>query len=418
MVEAMEVQKGFKKTEVGIIPDDWNDFDITQLIEKANGIKIGPFGSQLKKELLTNAGFRVYGQENVYEKDMEVGNRFISREHFKQLNSCELKAGDFIISMMGTIGKCMIVPAKFEAGIMDSHLIRLRLDDNKINAELLLHFFTSNILINQVKKLSVGGIMDGLSSKIVKNISVPLPPTKAEQTAIAEALNDADALISELEKLIAKKKAIKQGAMQELLKPKEGWVEKSFTEICDLVHGHQFLTSDFIKSKDGIKIIRISNVQDGKFNLTDCDCISKERLNIFSQYLLNEGDILMSLTGNIGRVVVLPKLNEPLLQNYRVGKFVPKDVDKLFLAYGLASQNTTKQLAINSNQTSQANFGKQDFKKIKIFIPLNNEIQSYIANILKDIDAEIEALEKKLDKYKMLKQGMMQNLLTGKIRLV
>jgi type I restriction enzyme, S subunit len=134
--------------------------------------------------------------------------------------------------------------------------------------------------------------------------------------------------------------------------------------------------------------------------------------------LLREGDILMSLTGNIGRVIVVGKIKEPLLQNYRVGKFVHKRIDKGYLAYSLAFNSTTRQLEILSNQTSQANFGKQDFEKVKLSIPPTIEEQTHIARILSDMDAEIEALEKKLQKYKMIKQGMMHNLLTGKIRLV
>ncbi len=94
---------GFKHTEVGDIPNDWDAAPITQVILESNGIKIGPFGSQLKKELLTKEGYKVYGQENVYEKTMEVGTRYISREHFLKLSSCEIKAGDFLISMMGTM---------------------------------------------------------------------------------------------------------------------------------------------------------------------------------------------------------------------------------------------------------------------------------------------------------------------------
>ena len=76
-----EKKKGNKQTEIGVIPSDWEDSNITQLIKKGNGIKIGPFGSQLKKELLTNSGYKVYGQENVYERDMEIGKRYISKEH-------------------------------------------------------------------------------------------------------------------------------------------------------------------------------------------------------------------------------------------------------------------------------------------------------------------------------------------------
>jgi len=422
MVAAMEIQKGFKKTEVGIIPSDWNDFDITQLIEKANGIKIGPFGSQLKKELLTNAGFRVYGQENVYEKDMETGNRFISREHFKQLNSCELKAGDFIISMMGTIGKCMIVPAKFEAGIMDSHLIRLRLDDSKIKAELLLHFFASHILINQVKKLSVGGIMDGLSSKIVKNISVPLPPTKAEQAAIAEALNDADALITELEKLIAKKKAIKQGAMQELLKPKEGWVEKKLGEECELITKGTTPTSvgrDFQNS--GINFIKIESLtENGKIIKDKVAYIDIYTHNLFKRSQLKSGDVLFSIAGALGRVAlvnveILPANTNQALAIIRLKK--EAEIDLKYLFYFLNSSKIQKLILAINVQGAQANLSLQNIYDLPVGYPLKSE-QTHIAQILSDMDTEIETLEKKLDKYKMLKQGMMQNLLTGRIRLI
>jgi len=206
--------------------------------------------------------------------------------------------------------------------------------------------------------------------------------------------------------------------MRELLNPKFGWVEKSFDDISILIHGHQFLTSDFIKDDDGIKVIKIANVQDGEFNTSGCDCISKERLSLFNDYLLKEGDILMSLTGNIGRVVVVPKLNEPLLQNYRVGKFVPKDINKDFLAIALASSATTRQLAMNSNQTSQANFGKQDFEKLRISFPIEKEIQVNIAQIIGNMDKEIELLKEKLDKQVQIKKGMMRTLLTGKIRLI
>lgn len=416
MVEAMEIQKGFKKTEVGLIPADW---DLKNIIENSTlKARIGWQGLTVAEYLNKGDYFLITGTDFVDGKIKWDTCHYVNKIRYAQDKNIQVKIGDILITKDGTIGKVAYVDRLPLNATLNSGVFVIRPKGNIYLPLFLFYIFNSFYFRDFLNNLVAGSTIIHLYQKDFVSFSFPLPPTKAEQTAIAEALNDADALIAELEKLIAKKKAIKQGTMQKLLKPKEGWVEKSFTEICDLVHGHQFLTSDFIKSKDGIKIIRISNVQDGKFNLTDCDCISKERLNIFSQYLLNEGDILMSLTGNIGRVVVLPKLNEPLLQNYRVGKFVPKDVDKLFLAYGLASQNTTKQLAINSNQTSQANFGKQDFKKIKIFIPLNNEIQSYIANILKDIDAEIEALEKKLDKYKMLKQGMMQNLLTGKIRLV
>ena len=415
MVEAMEIQKGFKRTDIGLIPNDWDTFYITQVIETTNGIKIGPFGSQLKKELLTSSGYKVYGQENVYEKDMELGNRYISKEHFKKLSSCELKEGDFIISMMGTIGKCMMVPCKYEAGIMDSHLIRIRLNKSKIDSELLLHYFSSSILTNQVNKLSVGGIMDGLSSKIVKNISVPLPPTKAEQTAIAEALNDADALIAELEKLIAKKKAIKQGAMQELLKPKAGWEVKKLGEIANIRRGASPRPIKDPKwfSDRGRGWIRISDVTS-----------SSVYLNATTQYLsedgarnsvaVDKGDLIMSICATIGVPIII---NIPacihdgfvLFTNYE------KVIDTFFLYFVLQAQ--TEILTGKGQPGTQKNLNTTIVGNIEIAYP-NIEKQQDIGLILRDIDIELSGLEKKLDKYKMLKQGMMQNLLTGRIRLI
>jgi len=399
MVEAMEIQKGFKRTDIGLIPNDWDTFYITQVIETTNGIKIGPFGSQLKKELLTSSGYKVYGQENVYEKDMELGNRYISKEHFKKLSSCELKEGDFIISMMGTIGKCMMVPCKYEAGIMDSHLIRIRLNKSKIDSELLLHYFSSSILTNQVNKLSVGGIMDGLSSKIVKNISVPLPPTKAEQTAIAEALNDADALITELEKLIVKKKAIKQGAMQELLKPKEGWEVKTIGEIAIVGRGRVISHKEISKSIEG------------KYPVYSSQTFNNGVMGYLDSYDF-DGEYLTWTTDGVYAGKVYHRNGQFNCTNVCGTIKLKKDYAP-FVAY-LLDTITPDHVSRNLANPKLMN---DPMKRIEIPLP-NHEEQIHIAQILSDMDNEIEALEKKLDKYKMLKQGMMQNLLTGKIRLI
>jgi len=395
----MEIQKGFKRTDIGLIPNDWDTFYITQVIETTNGIKIGPFGSQLKKELLTSSGYKVYGQENVYEKDMELGNRYISKEHFKKLSSCELKEGDFIISMMGTIGKCMMVPCKYEAGIMDSHLIRIRLNKSKIDSELLLHYFSSSILTNQVNKLSVGGIMDGLSSKIVKNISVPLPPTKAEQTAIAEALNDADALITELEKLIVKKKAIKQGAMQELLKPKEGWEVKTIGEIAIVGRGRVISHKEISKSIEG------------KYPVYSSQTFNNGVMGYLDSYDF-DGEYLTWTTDGVYAGKVYHRNGQFNCTNVCGTIKLKKDYAP-FVAY-LLDTITPDHVSRNLANPKLMN---DPMKRIEIPLP-NHEEQIHIAQILSDMDNEIEALEKKLDKYKMLKQGMMQNLLTGKIRLI
>ena len=123
----------FKDSPLGEIPESWEVCRIVSFLSEEKGaMKIGPFGSQLKKDSMVGAGIKVYGQENIFRKDMGFGDRFITKEHYNQLKSCELHPGDFIISMMGTIGKCMVVPNDIEKGIMDSHLIRLQLNKSRM----------------------------------------------------------------------------------------------------------------------------------------------------------------------------------------------------------------------------------------------------------------------------------------------
>lgn len=414
--------EGFKNTEIGVIPEDWDTYNITNVIDNINGIKIGPFGSQLKNELLTKSGYKVYGQENVYVKNMEIGERYIPKEHFQKLNSCEIRPKDFLISMMGTIGKCLIVPDKFESGIMDSHLIRLRLNQGQINSELLLHFFNSNLLINQVKKLSVGGIMDGLSSKIVKQIQIPLPPTLAEQTAIATALNDADALITQLEKLIAKKKAIKQGAMQELLKPKEGW---DWTTVEKLGKPYGGLSG---KSKNDFNSGNCPYIP--FMNVMSNPIIDKSFLRYVkigsseNQNKAMKGDIFFNGSSEtpeeLGMCsVLLEDIPNLYLNSFCFGFRLNKELgtDGLYLAYYFRSSFGRRIFTILAQGATRHNLSKANFNKIEFQLPKSVE-QKRISEIIQDMDNEIFEYEKKLEKQKQLKQGMMQSLLTGKIRLV
>ncbi len=198
---------------------EWVECPITELL-KSGGIKIGPFGSQLKKEMLLSDGlYKVYGQENVYERDFSIGGRFLTPEHFQRLNSCEIIPGDFLMSTMGTIGKCAIVPEHIQRGIMDSHLIRLRFDEKKIEQRYILHLFSDQFdyLKRQTQQLSVGGIMEGLSVAIVSKLIVRYPKKAKDQKEIIEIFDDMNLEIRKLEEKLSKYQKIKQGMMEELL---------------------------------------------------------------------------------------------------------------------------------------------------------------------------------------------------------
>ena len=415
---------------------NWKTSNITDLL-KPNGIKIGPFGSQLKKELFVQSGdYKVYGQENVYAKDFTLGNRYMTRSHFDKLASCEILPGDFVMSTMGTIGKCAIVPSNITRGIMDSHLIRLRFDEKLIHPSYLLQLFSPDIqyLTNQTDKLSVGGIMDGLSVKIVSSLTVEYPQSIEEQECIVNVLSDMDGMISSLEKLIAKKKAVKQGAMQELLMGKKRlpgfygeWREHTLGDLCYLVTkqtGFDY-TNEIkpslveIHSNGTLPFIQNKDFSGKKINVHTDYYIPYEVAIKYPRILLDETCLLISLSGRIGNVGLYEKSNGLSFIGGAVGicRFSDKQNAEWCMLY-LQSSSGQKQIFECQKSGAQHNLTVEDVRKLVVKLPTTVEEQTAIASILSDMDNEIEALEQKLEKARQIKQGMMQQLLTGKIRLV
>lgn len=185
-----------------------------------------------------------------------------------------------------------------------------------------------------------------------------------------------------------------------------------------LRHGYQFRENDF--TENGIQVIKIGNVTDDGLKLdTDVSFVSADRVREFENIIIKNGDILMSLTGNIGRVVEVQNLNGKILfQNYRVGVFYPLDEDvyKPFIKWVLSSEAILRQLSNYSNQSAQANFGKQDLDKLRFVFPKHKN-QRQIAKILSTADAVIEKTQAAIAKYKAIKQGMLQDLFTRGIDL-
>lgn len=416
--------------------NNWKTSNITELL-KPNGIKIGPFGSQLKKELfIQNGDYKVYGQENVYAKDFTIGNRYMTRSHFDKLASCEILPGDFVMSTMGTIGKCAIVPSNITRGIMDSHLIRLRFDEKLIHPSYLLQLFSPDIqyLTNQTDKLSVGGIMDGLSVKIVSSLTVEYPQSIEEQERIVNVLSDVDSMISSLEKLIAKKKAVKQGAMQELLTGKKrlpGFTEErkeiTLNDLCYLITkqtGFDY-TNEIkpslveIEDTDTLPFIQNKDFNGKKINTKTDYYVPCEVAVKYLRILLDETCMLISLSGRIGNVGLFEKHNGLAFIGGAVGicKFYDERMAEWCMLF-LQSPKGQKQIFESQKSGAQHNLTVEDVRKLVIELPPTIEEQTAIASILSDMDNEIEALEQKLAKTRQLKQGMMQQLLTGKIRLV
>ncbi|MGJ8657009.1 MAG: restriction endonuclease subunit S [Akkermansiaceae bacterium] len=167
----------------------WANFDNLTKCQKY-AMKAGPFGSALKKEFYTETGYKIYGQEQVIKDDPYFGNYFIGEDRYKTLESCKVAPGDLLVSLVGTIGKTMIVPKDALPGIINPRLVKISLDDSGCYPQYIQQLLASSTVKNFFKIISHGGTMDVLNMKILKSLPIPLPPL-AEQAEIVRLLETA-----------------------------------------------------------------------------------------------------------------------------------------------------------------------------------------------------------------------------------
>ncbi|QBN20264.1 restriction endonuclease subunit S [Flavobacterium nackdongense] len=416
------VNSNLKKTELGLIPQDWSIYTVRDLIELLTDYDAnGSFSS-----VAENVKSYDYEEYAWYVRSTDLENnssmnkvKYVDKSSYNFLKKTALYGGELLFLKRGDIGNVYLFEMKTEKATVAPNLYLLKL--NKItDSKYLYYYFTSNIGQLQLKSKNASSTLGALYKDDVKSIFVPLPPTLEEQTAIANALSDADNLIKGLEKVIAKKRNIKQGAMQKLLQPKEKWEVKSFKDLCWFQEGPGLRNWQF--TKRGIKVINVTNLENGLLNLdrTDRHISLDEFHKMYEHFEIDENDIVVASSGNsYGKVAVVRKQDLPLLMNTSVIRFKPlSNLDYNFLLIYLKSSQFKNQIDLLITGGAQPNFGPVHLNQITINMPPTKEEQTKIASVLLDMDNEILALETKLEKYKSIKQGMMQNLLTGKIRLV
>lgn len=396
------VAEEYKNTEIGVIPKDWK----VKAIGDIGEIKMC---KRIFQNQTTSVGDIPFYKIGTFAKKADA---FISEELFslyKRQYSYPRK-GEILISAAGTIGRTLIFDDK-PSYFQDSNIVWVENNENLVSNKLLYYLFQI------IKYNTEGGTIQRLYNTILKNATFPLPPTKPEQNAIATALSDADALISATEKLIAKKKAIKQGAMQELLKPQEGWEEKTLEEDFDIIKG-QGLSKSKLDEHGKLECILYGELfTTYKELIREVNSKTNSEEGIMSKF----GDILFpGSTTTVG--IDLAKCSTILANNVMIGGDIivlrkkQKHINPEFIVYYLNIKCKYKIAAKTKGVTIYHLHGK-DLSDIKISYPDYQE-QTRIATILSDMDAEISLLEQKLEKQKQIKQGMMQNLLTGKIRLL
>lgn len=443
MVEAMEIQKDFKQTEMGIIPSDWEVLTLVDIGDFKNGINKSKdafgFGSPFVNLL------DVFGKSSI-DKSIELG-LVDSNDVEKQLYS--LKEGDVIFVRSSVkpsgVGLTILVKEDLPDTVFSGFLIRFR-DKGKISKEFKEHCFYEEGFRKRLVTNSTVSANTNINQEALKSLLVAFPPTIAEQTAIATALNDTDTLITQLEKLIAKKRNIKQGVMQELLTGKKrlpgferkkgfkktevGVLPEDWKVVC--LNDCLALLTDFEANgsfesvANNVQIFDTENFAwyvratdlENHSDLSKVKYVDKKSYKFLAKTKLYGDEVLITKRGEIGKVYFFKKRTDyaTLAPNMYLLKLNEQAVP--FYIYSFFKSVGNRLLIEKNASTTLGALYKDDVKAINFPFPPTKVEQQEIAQILSDMDAEIEAFEKKLQKYKMLKQGMMQNLLTGRVRLI
>ncbi len=420
MVNEMKTTDGFQGTEIGIIPEEWN---IVQLVKIATmKARIGWQGLTVSEYLNSGEYYLITGTDFQNGKINWNGCNFVDKERYIQDKNIQIEHGDILITKDGTIGKVAYVENPLGPATLNSGIFVIRPKNDQYSSLFLFYIFKSVYFNNFLNRLVAGSTIIHLYQKDFISFEFPLPPTKAEQTAIATALSDMDALIEGLEKLIEKKKMIKQGAMQELLTPKEGWEELELGKSATLKAriGWQGLTTKEYKKTGDYFLITGTEFKNGYIDWRNCHYVEYERYRQDKNIQIQPHDVLVTKDGTIGKVALVNSVPKPATLNS--GVFVIRPVNNSFhpefFYFLLLSEVFLTFLSQLSAGSTINHLYQKDFVNFKFLAPASIEEQKEIANILFDMDQEIGQLETQLSKYKLLKTGMMQELLTGKKRLI
>lgn len=380
----MELKAGFKNTEVGVIPEDWEDLTFKDISWVNQGLQI-PISQRL---ILPNKNSKVY----ITIQYLNDGKTVEYIDDYSDSVCCGKE--DVLMTRTGNTG---IVVSGVE-GVFHNNFFKINFNREKIDKDFLIYYLNQSKTKRIILAKAGTSTIPDLNHRDFYSIPIPLPPTKAEQTAIATALSDADALINSLEKLIAKKRNIKQGAMQQLLKPKEGWEVRKLGEIAEIYTGKK-------------------NNQDKVENGVYPFFVRSQTIERIDSYSFDGEAILIPGEGNIGKIFHYINGKFDYHQRvYKVSDFKEGYFGKYIYRY--ISEYFGRHAMENSVKATVDSLRLPTFQVFEIPFPPTYKEQVEIATILSDMDAEIQALETKLEKYRNIKVGMMQNLLTGKIRLV
>lgn len=404
----------------------WQMQDLEDIcVEK--GLVRGPFGGALKKEFFVSKGYKVYEQRNAIYQDATIGEYYIDDKKFQELKRFEVEEGDFIVSCSGTIGKIYRIPRNAPKGVINQALLKITIDYKKVDSEFFYQYFQWESFQKRIIDNTQGGAMQNLVGMAVFRKTKLKIPTVSEQQKIASILSTWDKAIELKEKLIEQKKEQKKGLMQKLLTGEvrlpgftDQWKEVKLGEIGKTYNGLSGKTAeDFGTGKPYIPYKTIFD--DSKIDLKKVDFVQLEKGE--KQNSAKKGDIFFTTSSETPKEVgmssvLLEDIDEIYLNSfcfgYRLNNF--KDLSPNFARYYFRSDEFRKKTYALAQGSTRFNISKNEVMKIVIQVPTIDE-QKAIATVLSNNDEEIKLLQEQVNSIKQQKKGLMQLLLTGKVRV-
>lgn len=412
----MERTNSYKKTEVGVIPEDWEVRKLGEILDKA---KLG--GNYPNSEVETE--YPLIKMGNIGRGLIDINKIEYISEGYTPLEKDKLQYGDVLFNTRNTlelVGKVAIWRNELSCAYYNSNLLKLEFKSCYVGSNFFMNYiFNTKYSLSKLKRFATGTTsVAAIYTRDLYEINIPLPPLQ-EQEAIAKVLSDVDELITSIEELIDKKQKIKQGTMQLLLTGKKRlpgftgeWEVKKLGDIADTATGSTPSTKETSNYGNEYLFVSPADLGRNKYVWQTEKKLSKKGFNISREFPKNS--ILFTCIGStIGKVGIAPT---NLTSNQQINAIFPNNGYSTDFVYYCLFYLSPRIKKMASEQAVPI-INKSTFETIQIPLPPLQE-QKAIAQILSDMDLEIEALEEKLEKYKHIKEGMMEQLLTGKVRLI
>lgn len=395
-----QIKPGYKRTEVGVIPEDW---DIQEIGGLNPFVTSGSRGWAKHYSDRGSAFLRItnLSRRSIYIDLSDLKLVEIPAEDSEGLRT-QLQNGDLLVSITAEIGVIGYVdPTIPKPAYINQHIALVRLDSTKTDSKFLCYYLASEVPQRAYKATTDQGAKAGISLDGVRKIKAVFPALP-EQRAIAAALSDVDALLANLDQLIAKKRDLKQAAMQQLLTGQTRlpgfsgeWVAKELGELCSLKSG-QAITTESIDNHSPYR------------------CFGGNGLRGYTAFFTHDG--CYALIGRQGALCgnVIGVSGQFFASEHALVVSTRSDVSIAWLTFVLGRMNLNQY----SESSAQPGLSAKKLLMLSVLAPPSRDEQTAIATVLSDMDAELAALESRRDKTRALKQGMMQELLTGRIRLI